>query len=226
VSDENAPKPYRVEISLAVGRDEVWETVTQPAAIRQWYGWDEEGLAAEIKHVFADQAVFLAPGRMGWADGSYLEVTGDDTHSVVRAARGEGPARDPQRWDAIEEAWRAFLIQLRYLVEESPKGVRRTLYLTGESTGRQALGLATGGWHRVGGRVAWTVDADGHLVVVSGRRPLDDPGAGRIEIIVSTFGADPVTLDDYRAAWSKRWAPLARGASVTVHDGDRPGPTG
>lgn len=220
MSDENAPKPYRVEISLAVGRDEVWETVTQPAAIRQWYGWDEEGLAAEIKHVFVDQAVFLAPEQMGWADGSYLEVTGDDTHSVVRAARGDGPARDPQRYDGIEEAWRAFLTQLRYLLEESPKGARRTIYLTGDSTGRQALSLADGDWHRVGNRAAWTIDADGHLVVVSARRPLDDPAAGRIEIIVSTYGADPVTLDGYRSAWSKRWAPLARGASVTVHDGD------
>jgi hypothetical protein len=221
VSDEDAPKPYRVEISLAVGRDEVWETVTQPAVIRQWFGWDYDGLDAEIKHIFVDQAVFLAPEQMGWADGSYLEVTGDDGHSVVRAARGDRPARDPERYDAIEEGWRAFLIQLRYLLEESPKGARRTLYLTGESTGRQALGLAGARWSRVGRRVAWIVDADGHLVVVSGKLPLDDPAAGQIEIIVSTFGADAVTFDGYRSAWSRRWAPLARGARVTVHESDR-----
>jgi uncharacterized protein YndB with AHSA1/START domain len=215
VSDENAPKPYRVEISLPVGRDEVWETVTQPSVIRQWFGWDYEGLDAEIKHIFVDQAVFLAPEQMGWADGSYLEVTGDDSHTVVRAARGEVPAPDPHRYDAIEEAWRTFLVQLRFLLEESPKGARRTLYLTGESTGRQARSLVAGDWTPVGRRVAWTVDADGHLVVVSGKRPLDDPAAGGIEIIVSTFGADPATFAGYRANWSKRWAPLARGASVS-----------
>jgi uncharacterized protein YndB with AHSA1/START domain len=209
-----------VEISVTAGRDEVWETVTQPAMIRQWFGWDYDGLDAEIKHIFVDQAVFLAPEQMGWADGSYLEVTGDDERSVVRVTRGDGPARDPERYDAIEEAWRTFLTQLSYLLEESPKGARRTLYLTGESTGRQALGLTAGRWSRVGSRVAWSLDADGHLVVVSGKLPLDDPAAGRIEIIVSTFGADDVTFDGYRSAWSRRWAPVARGASVTVHESD------
>src|SRR5204863_5063451 len=115
---------------------------------------------------------------------------GDDDRSRVRAVRGEPPAPDPEQYDAIEEGWKAFLVQLRYLLEESPKGPRRTLYLTGSSTGAQALGLATGDWARVGSRVAWVVDADGNLVVVSGHEPLDHRAAGRIEIIVSTFGAD------------------------------------
>jgi hypothetical protein len=220
VSDENAPKPYRVEISLAAGRDEVWETVTQPPVIRQWFGWDYDGLDAEIKHIFVDQATFEGPEQMGWADGSYLEVTGDDSRSVVVAARGDGPARDPLRYDAIEEGWRTFLIQLKYLLEAAPKGVRRTLYLTGESTGRQAFSLVPAEWNRVGRRVAWLVDADDNLVVVSGQRPLDDPAAGGIEIIVSTFGADRVTFEGHHAAWGRRWAPLARGASITVHEAD------
>jgi hypothetical protein len=219
VTDESAPKPYHVEISVAAGRDEVWETVTQPPVIRQWFGWDYEGLDAEIRQLFVDEATLLAPERMGWADGSFLEVTGDDFRSTVRAVRGEPPAVEVDRWDPIEEGWKAFLIQLRYLLDESPKGRRRTLYLTGTSTGRQALGLATGDWTRVGTRVAWVVDADGHLVVVSGRLPLDSPDAARIEIIVSTFGVDDVAFDAYRHTWSKRWAPLARGAAVTFRDG-------
>ena len=218
MTDENAPKPYDVEISVAVGRDQVWETVTQPPVIRQWFGWDYDGLESEIKQIFVDQATFLAPERMGWADGSYLEVTGDDKRSTVRAVRGEPPARHPERYDAIEEGWKAFLIQLRYLLEESPQGLRRTLYLTGTVSGRRALTLAGGDWTRVGTRVAWTVDAD-RLVVVSARRPLDNPDADRIEIIVSTYGVDDAAFDTYRAAWSARWAQLARDATVTVHAG-------
>jgi len=219
VTDESAPKPYEVEISVAAGRDQVWDAVTQPPVIGQWFGWDYDGLAAEIQQIFVTEATFLAPERMGWADGSYLEVTGDDDRSRVRAVRGEPPARDPERYDAIEEGWKAFLVQLRYLLEESPKGLRRTLYLTGSSTGAQALGLATGDWTRVGSRVAWVVDTDGNLVVVSGHQPLDHHEAGRIEIIVSTFGADDLTFDGFRESWSERWAPLARAATVTVHAG-------
>jgi hypothetical protein len=219
VTDENALKPYDVETSVAAGRDEVWEAVTQPPVIKQWFGWDYDGLDAEIQQIFVAEATLLAPERMGWADGSFLEVTGDDDRSTVRAVRGEPPAADVERWDPIEEGWKAFLIQLRYLLEEAPKGLRRTLYLTGTSTGRQALGLATGDWTRAGSRVAWVVDADGHLVVVSGRLPLDSPDAARIEIIVSTFGIDDATFDAYRETWSSRWAPLARDAAVTFHVG-------
>ena len=219
MTDENAAKPYEVEISVPAGRDEVWETVTQPAVIRQWFGWDYDGLEAEIKQIFVDQATFLAPEQMGWADGSYLEVTGDDVSSRVRAVRGEPPARDPESYDPIEEGWKAFLVQLRHLLEHAPKGLRRTLYLTGSTTGRQALGLAGGEWTRVGSRVAWVVDADANLIVVSGHEPLDSPEAGRIEITVSTFGADDVTLGNYRDTWSERWIPLARGATVTVREG-------
>ena len=215
MTDESAPKPYHVEISMAAGRDEVWETVTQPPVIRQWFGWDHDGLDAEIRQIFVDEATLLAPERMGWADGSFLEVTGDDFGSTVRVVRGEPLAEEVDRWDPIEEGWKAFLIQLRHLLDESPKGRRRTLHLTGTSTGRQALGLATGDWAQVGTRVAWMVDADGHLVVVSGRLPLDSPDAARIEIIVSTFSLDDVAFDACRDRWSKRWAPLAGDAAVT-----------
>ena len=215
MTDDSAPKPYRLEISVAAGRDEVWETVTQPPVIRQWFGWDYDGLDAEIRQIFVDEATLLAPERMGWADGSFLEVTGDDQGSIVRAVRGEPPVEDVDQWDPLEAGWTAFLIQLRYLLEESPKGRRRTLFLTGTSTGRQALRLATGDWTRAGTRVAWVVDAEGHLVVVSGRRPLDGPDADRVEIIVSTFSLDDVAFDACRDRWSKRWAPLAGDAAVT-----------
>ena len=215
MTDENAPKPYDVEISVAVGRDEVWDTVTQPPVIRQWFGWDYDGLDSEIKHIFVDQATFLAPERMGWADGSYLEVVGDDKRSTVRAVRGEPPARHPERYDPIEEGWKTFLVQLRHLLEESPTGLRRTLHLTGTAPGRRALELATGDWTRVGTRVAWIVNADRSLVVVSAQRPLDNPDADRIEVIVSTFGVDKATFATYRSTWSERWAQLARDRAIT-----------
>ncbi|GID26749.1 activator of HSP90 ATPase [Paractinoplanes brasiliensis] len=217
-------KPYDVEISVAAGRDEVWESVTQPAVLRQWFGWDYDGLDAEIKQIFLDEATLWAPERMGWADGSYLEVTGDDDSARVRVTReGTMPGR-PEVYDAIEEGWRAFLIQLRYLLDERPTGRRRTLYLTGETTGRQVLTLAPGEWERFGPRVAWTVDADGHLIVAAARNHLDAPEATHVEVTISLFGADDSTFEAAREAWSKRWFPLAAGALVTTATDPAPGP--
>ena len=219
MTDQRRLKPYSVEFALAASRDEVWDAVTQPAVLRQWFGWDYDGLDAEIRQIFVDQATLLAPERMGWADGSYLEVTGDDDRAVVRAVR-EGPVPDnPDAYDAIEEAWRAFLVQLRFLVERRPTGARRTVYLIGETTGRQALSLAETEWQPVGRRVSWTIDADGFLVVVAGRVPLDGPSAAHMEVTVSTFGLDDDAFEARREEWTKKWAPLAADADVIAgHD--------
>jgi len=217
MTDQRGPKPYDVEISVSAGRDEAWETVTQPPVLHQWFGWDYDGLDAEIRQIFVDEATLWAPERMGWADGSFLEVTGDDDRAVVRVSRAGSGSAGPERYDAIEEGWRAFLIQLRFLLDSRPPGRRRTLYLTGETTGRQALALAEGGgWEKFGPRVAWTLDGDGHLVVVAGRVPLDDRDAARVEVTVSTFGLDDAAFKGVREEWARRWAPVADRAEVTT----------
>jgi hypothetical protein len=216
MTDQRGPKPYDVEIAVAAGRDEVWESVTQPAVLHQWFGWDYDGLDAEIKQIFVDQATFWAPERMGWADGSFLEVSGDDDRAVVRVSREGAGSSGPERFDAIEEGWRAFLVQLRYLLDQRPSGRRRTLYLTGETTGRQALALSEGEWQTNGPRVAWTLNADGDLVVVAGRIPLDQPSAARMEVTISTYGLDDATFERRRDEWRKRWAPVAAFADVTT----------
>jgi hypothetical protein len=216
VTDERSLKPYDVEVPVRAGRDEVWTAVTQPPVLRQWFGWDYDGLDAEIRQIFVDEATLLAPERMGWADGSFLEVTGDDTASTVRAVRDGKPHPDPDAYDAIEEGWRAFLVQLRFLLEEKPRGRRRTLYLTGETTGRHATGLVAGDWHRAGRRVAWAATPDGHLVVAAGNEPLDRPGATGMQVIVSTFGLDDDAFAAVHDDLTRRWTPVAVGAQVTV----------
>jgi uncharacterized protein YndB with AHSA1/START domain len=215
MTDQRVLKPYDVEVSFATGRDEVWDALTQPPVLHQWFGWDYDGLDAEIQQIFVDEATLVAPERMGWADGSYLEVTGDDDTSTVRAVRAGDPPTHPDQYDAIEEGWRAFLIQLRFLFVERPRGVRRTLYLTGETTGHQALSLVDGDWSRDGSRIAWTLDADRDLVVVSGHGHLRSPDASRYQITVSTFGLDDDAFGARREVWAKRWAPIADSAEVT-----------
>lgn len=216
MTDERVLKPYHVQVPIAAGRDEVWEAVTQPALLRQWFGWDYDGLDAEIRQIFVDEATLWAPERMGWADGSYLEVNGDDESSTVRAVR-EGPRpAHPEVYDAIEEGWRAFLTQLQFFLNERPKGVRRTLYLTGEATAQQAMGLVDGEWDQIGSRLARTIDENGHLVVVAGHLPLSAREPGRIEITISTYGLDDEAFQAYRHAWERRWTSLAGDPQVTV----------
>lgn len=216
MTDERVLKPYDVQVPVTAGRDEVWEAVTQPALLRQWFGWDYDGLDAEIRQIFVDEATLWAPERMGWADGSYLEVDGDDERSTVRAVR-EGPRpADPDVYDAIEEGWRAFLTQLQFFLNERPKGIRRTLYLTGEARPQQAMGLVDGEWDRIGPRLARTLDENGHLVLVAGHLPLAAPEPGRIEITISTYGLDDEAFQAYRHGWERRWTSLAGDPQVTV----------
>lgn len=223
MTDQRGLKPYEVEVSVDAGRDEVWESVTQPAVLQQWFGWDYAGLEAEIQQIFVTEATLWAPERMGWADGSFLEVDGDDDRSRVRVAREGFGEAGPEDYDAIEEGWRAFLIQLRFLLQQRPQGRRRTIYLTGQTTGRQALALTDGEWERFGPRVAWTVNGDGHLVVVAGRVPLDEPEAAHVEITVSTYGLDDAAFEARREEWTKGWAPVAAYARVTTAADPSPG---
>ncbi len=222
MTDERVLKPYDVEVALPAGRDVVWDAVTQLPVLRQWFGWDYDGLEKEIEQIFVTEATLLAPERMGWADGSYLEVTGDDDRSTVRVVRESTHRVDADRYDAIEEGWRAFLTQLRFYVGEWPAGARRTVYLTGETTGRQARGLVKGDWTSAGSRMSWIADPDGHLVVVGSHAHLGSPDASHIEVIVSTYGLDDAAFDACRDDWTRRWAPIADIAVVTF--GDNPAP--
>lgn len=221
MTDENAPKPYRVETTVRASRTQVWVAVTEPTIIRQWFGWDYPGLDDEIRQIFVDEATLTAAEQMGWADGAYLEVTGDDSSSVVRAVReGDG---DPDSYDGIEEGWRAFLTQLKFLLEEHPAGPRRTLYLTGTATGADAVKAAGDGRVLQSSALQLAiVDADGHLVVVTTRAPLDSADTSRVEITVSTYGLDDTAFGALRDRWAERWLPLARDAEITAGNAETP----
>lgn len=226
MTDENAPKPFRIETDVPASRDAVWAAVTQPEKIRQWFGWDYGGLDDEIRQIFVDEATLNAAGRMGWADGSYLEVTGDDERSVVRAVR-EG-AGDPAGYDSIEEGWRAFLTQLRFLFAQRPTGHRRTLHLTGTATGADALkAVGDGRTVQDSTRQRALVDADGHLVVVATHAELDSADTGLVEITVSTYGLPDAAFAALRDRWAGRWLPVARDAelSASAPDGASVPPT-
>jgi hypothetical protein len=109
-----------------------------------------------------------------------------------------------------------FLAQLRFLLERRPAGVRRTLFLTGATTGRQALELAGGPATRLDSRVAQVVTEAGHLLLIAGEEPLDSPEAGLVQIVVSTFGLDEEGFAEVLGRWTGQWPPVARNAEISI----------
>jgi uncharacterized protein YndB with AHSA1/START domain len=220
-AEENpAPKPFHVETSVAADPDEVWAAVNDPALVRQWFGWDYDGLDAEIKMIFLDGGV-KEGRRISWSDGSYLEVAADGPHSVVRVVLpGDlADARWDDVYDGVEEGWRAFLAQLRFLLERRPAGPRRTVYLAGTVTGRELRAVAGDGEVvHTADRQVGVVDPHGHLVVAGAHTPLARDEAGRVDVTVSTFGLDDAAFTEVRDRWAARWLPVAKDATVVAGD--------
>lgn len=214
-------KPYRVEVRVPASLDAVWRALTEPDQISQWFGWDYDGLDAEIRFIFVEHSRRQPPDRIVGDEGTQIELEADGGHTVVRAVF-PGPL-DDAAWDDIydgmEEGWRTFFEQLRFWLGRRPQGRRRTIYLTG--TGRAADVLAAAGvdtgdpWHQSRYQ-RMAVDSAGHLVVVAAQQPLTTPDAGPISITVTTYGLADPAFDAVRAAWARRWQAVARDAEVTV----------
>ncbi|MBO4205538.1 SRPBCC family protein [Micromonospora echinofusca] len=216
------PKPYRVEVGIDAPPESVWRALTEPDQLRDWFGWDHDGIEAEIRYIFADHAELFPPDRIALEDGQEIQVVAaDDGGTVVRALQ-PGALDDP-RWadvyDAMEEGWRSFFAQLRYLLEDRPHGRRRTLHLTGTVTGPELVGLVTSTGvreHRYTGRYqVVVVDPQGRLVVAAAERPLDAGEVSAASVTVSGYGLDDGTFAELRAEWLARWQVVAADTEAT-----------
>jgi hypothetical protein len=206
---EQRPKPFHVETTVAAPPDRVWAALTEPEQVREWFGYDYSGLDDEIRQIFVDGATPAGQGRLAFGDGSYLEVAAAGGRTVVRAVL-PGPLDDAEWadvYDGVEEGWRVFLEQLRYLLETRPAGRRRTVRLIGVATGAQALdAIGFPAERRHASRyAAVAVDGDALLAFDAGQ-PLDDDTAGPVSVTVSTYGLDDAAFDAVYEGLVKRWA--------------------
>ena len=64
MSQHEQPKPFRIEVVVEAARDRVWPALTDPVEIRRWFGWDYEGLDAEVGYIFVDHAEPVGPDRL------------------------------------------------------------------------------------------------------------------------------------------------------------------
>lgn len=132
---------HRQIVSLDIAADAaiVWEHLRDPAKIRRWFGWDYDGLDAEIHEIFAREARVAETSAVGspvglvrslsWKHGDLITVTaageGRSHLSIERRHDGLHPY-DGVR-DELDEGWVAFAQQLRFALERHPGEGRRTL---------------------------------------------------------------------------------------------------
>ncbi|MEU8296590.1 SRPBCC domain-containing protein [Micromonospora sp. NPDC048909] len=197
------PEALTVEVAVAAPIDRVWAALTEPAEIGQWFGWEYDGLADEIRHIFVDHAERFPPGRLAMADGSEIVLAGDDGRTLVRVVM---PGDGDDAFNLILEGWRAFFEQLRFLLERQPVEPRRTVYLTGAATGAQLLAALPPGelWHR-SGYLRMVVDGDGRLLTALAEQPLDAGEVAPVSLTVSSYGLDDDAAARLRDEWNSRW---------------------
>jgi hypothetical protein len=184
------------EQTIHAPADAVRRALTEPAEIARWFGWDYDGLEAEIRLIFVEHARWDGPDRLQTHDGTLeLNALGEDT--VVRVVRpAPGPGFDP-----VEEGWRAFLAQLAFGLERHPGAARRTLRLTGEKPAT-AVGAALPGQTLLDGEFVRVVDAGGALAVVEASAGLTAGAPAPVAVTLSFYG-DNGDSDAWAAWWEE-----------------------
>ncbi|HEX6258571.1 MAG TPA: hypothetical protein VFZ48_03765 [Candidatus Saccharimonadales bacterium] len=123
------------QLSLTVKApiDTVWNALRQRQKLAQWFGWNYEGLEAEINDIYFTNA--REEGATDTVRRS-LAVNGDDTFILL--AQGDntelqlvrrpldGTAED-NYYDTITEGWISFVEQLRFMLECKPDDTRKTI---------------------------------------------------------------------------------------------------
>lgn len=224
-----------VEVVLAASADAVWRALRDPAAIRNWHGWDYDELDAEIDQIFISGVTESeADGVLDMHGGGRFQVEPRGDHTVVRLTRSrtEGYEGWDGWWDAIDEGWTTFVQQLRFMLERHPADARRTIFLDGNSraedpgatVGIEAAleGLAPGEryevhagpgdglsgelWFRSANQVGATVAGWGDgLIVVASKPAADGAPHGGAMAVLTTYGLDDSAFADLHARWSEWW---------------------
>ncbi|WBB77552.1 activator of HSP90 ATPase [Micromonospora sp. WMMD882] len=204
------PKPYRVEVVVDAPYETVWAVLTEPDRIGEWFGWEYDGLADEIEHIFVAHAERFPPDRIALELGQELQVIADGERTIVRAVSpGALDGEQAGTYDVVEEGWRSFLEQLRYLLDRRPALPRRTVRLTGTASGQQLLAVLDG----AGAKERWhdstyqrmVVDADGRLLVAAAEAPLDSGETTPVSLVVNAYGLAGAERERLAGEWLERW---------------------
>ena len=221
---EFQPKRFRIEVVVEAPRDSVWRALTDPAEIRRWFGWDYEGLNAEIRYIFVDHAKPLGNHRLQIDADEVIEVEADGSRTVVRVVP-PGPLGDASwddLYDEVTQGWHTFFQQLRFYLERHAGQDRRTLFLTGRVAPAEAFAALAAAapvetWDEARHQRSVAVERwGGGLVSLVTSEPREHRQPARAQVTVTTFQLDDAAFDQVRAEWTAWWSDLANDVEVTT----------
>lgn len=130
-SKNNTPQ---LSIIINAPIDAVWDALRNKEKLLQWHGWDTPRLEEEIENIyFTDIKEDSADNGkrtlvVNGGDTFVVEAEEDMTKlTLVRADLSGDPEWDTY-YDNITEGWVSFVEQLRFMLEHSPKGSRKTFF--------------------------------------------------------------------------------------------------
>ncbi|MDG4828314.1 hypothetical protein O7627_03215 [Solwaraspora sp. WMMD1047] len=217
-------KAFRVEVAVDAPRDAVWTALTDPVEIHRWHGWDYKGLTHEIEEIYLDNARHLRRDRIELTGGAghAIELADRGTQTVVRAVLGRLPPVPDDRYDVIEEGWRAFLQQLRYYLAAHPGVDRRTIHLAGTAV-PAAVATALAGklpgrpWHASRyQRGLVTTRFGGALALLAAEIPLSAGWPGQLSVTVNTYGLPAAEFAAAERDLTRWWHGLVPDGEITT----------
>ena len=212
-----------------------WPYLRVPDLVREWHGWEYDGLDAEVAEIFLDGAR-LSEDHCTLSLGTHLftlsEDDGETRIDVHRAPLPEDSEWTPYLPD-IDEGWETFLQQLRFKLARHRDEKRRTLFYSGTpkdptispvqwlglgQVALQDLGAEYGAtvapgdaltgnlWFVSKNQVGVTVDSWGDGLLVVSNGPHGGPPYTSGQAILTTFGLDDAEREVLADRWNAWWS--------------------
>lgn len=228
-------------VVLPLDLKECWPYFREPALVREWHGWEYDGLDAEIDQIYGG-ATIGEDHRTINVETHFFNFCDADGGTRVEVHRS--PLAEDSPWvehlPEIDEGWTSFLQQLRFKLDRHRSDARRTVFYAGSpedptiapvqwlglgQVGLQEPGARYGAtvgpgdgltgtvWFESANQVGVTVDAwgDGLLIASNGPRP--GPPYTQGQAILTTYGLADAERQDLIDRWSAWWTRHYRSTS-------------
>jgi len=221
-------------VVLPLPLKDCWPYFREPDLVREWHGWEYDGLDAEVKEIFVDGAAVSEDHRTLGFGTHLFNLFEDDGTTRVDVHRAPLPEEsETQYLPDIDEGWTTFLQQLRFKLARHRDDPRRTITCSGTPKDTtispvQWLGLGQVGLQEVGAeygatvgpgdaltgtlwfvsrnQIGVTVDAwgDGLLIVSNGHESGPPYTSG--QAILTTYGLEETKREELARRWNAWWS--------------------